>query len=44
MPTKVFGSKGIAEEKIDTSQFIQKLQLTSNYIEPKVGEDIDFKE
>ena len=44
MPINVFGnSSNNSEQKIDTSLFVQKPYLRSNYIEANVEEDIDLK-
>ena len=46
MPIKVFGnssSSNINGIKIDTSLFVQKPYLKTNYIESNIKEDIDFK-
>ena len=44
MPINVFGnSPKISEHKIDTSLFVQKPHLRTNYIEAKIEEDIDSK-
>ena len=46
MPISVFGSSNdniSKENKIDTSSFVQKAYLRSNYIESDIEEDIDMK-
>ena len=44
MPINVFGkSSNNSDNKIDTSLFVQKPYLRSNYIEAKIEEDIDLK-
>ena len=44
MPINVFGnSSNNFEQKIDTSLFVQKPYLRSNYIEANIEEDIDLK-
>ena len=44
MPINVFGnSSNISEQKIDTSLFVQKPYLRTNYIEANIEEDIDLK-
>ena len=46
MPINVFGNISSSHDngnKIDTSLFVQKLSLRSNYIESKIEEDIDLK-
>ena len=44
MPINVFGnSSNISEHKIDTSPFVQKPYLRTNYIENNIEEDIDLK-
>ena len=44
MPIIVFGnSANNSEQKIDTSLFVQKPYLRTNYIEANIEEDIDFK-
>ena len=44
MPTNVFGnSSNINENKIDTSFFVQKPYLRTNYVESDIEEDIDLK-
>ena len=44
MPINVFGnSSNISEHKIDTSLFVQKPYLRTNYIEANIEEDIDLK-
>ena len=44
MPINVFGnSSNNSEQKIDTSIFVQKPYLRSNYIEANIEEDIDLK-
>ena len=45
MPINVFGNSNsnISDNKIDTSLFVQKLYLRSNYIEANIEEDIDLK-
>ena len=44
MPINVFGnSSNISEQKIDTSLFVQKPYLRTNYIESNIEEDIDLK-
>ena len=40
MPIIVFGN---SEQKIDTSIFVQKPYLRTNYIEANIEEDIDLK-
>ena len=44
MPINVFGnSSNISDNKIDTSLFVQKPYLRTNYIESNIEEDIDLK-
>ena len=44
MPINVFGnSSSEINNKIDTSLFVQKPYLRSNYIEANIEEDIDLK-
>ena len=44
MPINVFGnSSNNSEQKIDTSLFVQKPYLRTNYIESNLEEDIDLK-
>ena len=44
MPINVFGnSSNNSENKIDTSLFVQKPYLRTNYIESNIEEDIDLK-
>ena len=44
MPINVFGnSSSNSDSKIDTSLFVQKPYLRSNYIEANIEEDIDKK-
>ena len=43
MPINVFGKSNNNENKIDTSQFVQKPYLRSNYIEEDINHDIDLK-
>ena len=44
MPINVFGnSSNNSEQKIDTSLFVQKPYLRTNYIESTIEEDIDLK-
>ena len=44
MPINVFGnSSNNSDNKIDTSLFVQKLYLRTNYIESNIEEDIDLK-
>ena len=44
MPMNVFGnSSNNSDNKIDTSLFVQKPYLRTNYIEAKIEEDIDLK-
>ena len=44
MPINVFGNSSInSEQKIDTSLFVQKPYLRTNYIEANIEEDIDLK-
>ena len=44
MPINVFGnSSNNSDNKIDTSLFVQKTYLRTNYIESNIEEDIDFK-
>ena len=45
MPINVFGnsSSSYDKNKIDTSLFVQKLYLRTNYIEANIEEDIDLK-
>ena len=44
MPINVFGnSSNNSEQKIDTSLFVQKPYLRTNYIESNIEEDIDLK-
>ena len=46
MPINVFGTSSSSYEignKIDTSLFVQKPYLRTNYIESTIEEDIDLK-
>ena len=44
MPINVFGNSSYnSENKIDTSLFVQKLYLRTNYIESNFEEDTDMK-
>ena len=45
MPINVFGNSNSnnSDNKIDTSLFVQKPYLRSNYIESNIEEDIDLK-
>ena len=45
MPINVFGNKSSHDNgnKNDTSSFVEKLYLTTNYIEANIEEDIDLK-
>ena len=44
MPINVFGnSSNNSDKKTDTSLFVQKPYLRSNYIESNIEEDIDLK-
>ena len=44
MPINVFGnSSNNSDNKIDTSLFVQKPYLRTNYIEADIQEDIDLK-
>ena len=44
MPINVFGnSSNNSDNKIDTSLFVQKPYLRTNYIEVDIEEDIDLK-
>ena len=45
MPINVFGNSNSnnSDNKIDTSLFVQKPHLITNYIEANIGEDIDLK-
>ena len=44
MPKNVFGnSNNNNDDKIDTSLFVKKPYLRTNYIESKIEEDIDLK-
>ena len=44
MPINVFGnSSNNSEQKNDTSLFVQKPYLRTNYIEANIEEDIDLK-
>ena len=44
MPINVFGnSSNNSEQEIDTSLFVQKPYLRTNYIEANIEEDIDLK-
>ena len=44
MPINVFGNNSNnSDNKIDTSLFVQKLYLRTNYIESNIEEDIDLK-
>ena len=44
MPINVFGSTSLnPENKIDTSSFVQKPYLKTNYIESNIEEYIDMK-
>ena len=43
MPINVFGNSSINSDKIDTSLFVQKPYLRTNYIEANIEEDIDLK-
>ena len=45
MPINVFGNYSYShDKKIDTSLFLQKPYLRTNYIESNIEEDIDFKD
>ena len=45
MPINVFGNPSkISDNKIDTSFFVQKPYLRTNYIESNIEEDIDLKD
>ena len=46
MPISVFGSSNdnISSNKIDTSSFVQKPYLRTNYIESNIEENIDMKD
>ena len=44
MPVNVFGNSSInSDNKIDTSLFVQKPDLSTNYIEANIEEDVDLK-
>ena len=44
MPINVFGnSSNNSDNKIDTSQFVQKPYLRANYVESNIEEDINMK-
>ena len=44
MPINVFGNSSInSGNKIDTSLFVQKPYLRTNYIESNIEEDLDLK-
>ena len=45
MPINVFGNSNSnnSDKKIDTSLFVQKPYLRTNYIEANIEEDIDLK-
>ena len=45
MPINVFGNSNSnnSDKKIDTSLFVQKAYLRTNYIESNIEEDIDLK-
>ena len=44
MPINVFGnSSNNSENKIDTSLFVQKPYLRTNYMEGNIEEDLDLK-
>ena len=44
MPINVFGnSSNVSDNKINTSLFVQKPYLRTNYIEVNIEEDIDLK-
>ena len=46
MPINVFGNSSSSDDngkKIDTSLFVQKPYLRTNYIEANIEEDIDWK-
>ena len=44
LPINVFGNNSYSHDnKIDTSLFVQKPYLRSNYIESSIAEDIDVK-
>ena len=43
MPINVFGNSNSNDSKIDTSFFLQKPYLRTNYIESNIEEDIDLK-
>ena len=46
MPINVFGNSSSSYDngnKIDTSLFVQKLYLRTNFIESNIEEDIDWK-
>ena len=44
MPINVFGnSSNNSEKKIDTSSFVQKTYLRTNFVEAIIEEDIDLK-
>ena len=43
MPTNISGNSSDTGNKIDTSLFVQKPYLRTNYIESKIEEDIDLK-
>ena len=43
MPINVFGNSNNSDNKIDTSLFVQKPYLRTNYIEANIEEDIDLK-
>ena len=43
MPMNVFGNSSDDKNKTDTSLFVQKTYLRSNYIESDIEEDVDLK-
>ena len=43
MPINVFGNSSHGNNKIDTSFFVQKPYLRTNYIESNIEENIDLK-
>ena len=43
MPINVFGNSSNNDNKIDTSLFVQKPYLRTNYKEANIEEDIDLK-
>ena len=43
MPLNVFGNSSSSNDKIDTSRFVQKSYLRSNYMETDIDHDINLK-